>query len=234
MPRTLLRLYACAALLALAACTDATAPDARAEPELLRVYEVPASRLVAVQAALKSAGVNASRVPPDRLLVRAPVTLQASIRSSIEELAALVPEPEPQPTPQIPVRLTAWVVDASTDPAAPAAIEDPALAEVREALETVRAPLGISAFSLRERLLGVAGGSEAMFNTIAGDGSLNATLRNDAEGADGQISVRAGDMQVTSRTRLRYGEVVVLAQGSPREAAGSVVRLVLIRADRAG
>ena len=50
-----------------------------------------------------------------------------------------------------------------------------------------------------------------------------------------EFAIGANRMQLSTQTRLKFGETVVLAQAMPDDEAGSSrVRLVIVRADPAG
>jgi hypothetical protein len=239
MITTLLRTTALSALLLLAACdrqAGSAGVAAASPPMSLRVYTVPAERAEAIADALGSAlgasGGHVSLAPPDRLIVVAPPLLQTSVAENLGELMkAAGPEAADAATDDSPpVRVVAWIVDV-----ADAATVDPRLQPLQSTLEAVRETLAAPGFTLHAQLAVTANVGKRAGAPMTGVGGtqLHARLLPVDGGVHADIRLMAGSMAVETRTRLRFGETVVLAQAMPEDAGGSRVRLVIVRADPA-
>ncbi len=231
---TLLRATALSALLLLAAC-DRQAGSAGASatdpPKNLRVYTVPTERAEGLRDALAGALGDSGRVslaPPDRLIVVAPSTLQTSVAENLGELMKAAPPAVADPGP---VRVMAWIVDV-----ADTATVDPRLQPLQSTLDTMRETLAAPGFTLHGQLAVTANvdkDARRTASTGVGGSQLQVRLSPATGGAHAEISVRSGEMGIETRTLLKFGETVVLAQAMPEDAGGSRVRLVIVRADPA-
>jgi hypothetical protein len=235
MITTLLRATALGALLLLAACdrqAGSAGVAAASPPMSLRVYTVPAERAEAISDALGSAigasGGHVSLAPPDRLIVVAPPLLQTSVAENLGELMNAAPPAAADPGP---VRIVAWVVDVSDT-----ATVDPRLQPLQSALEAIREALAAPGFTLYAQVaLTGSMGDHVSPSHRAGDGrvEMNVRLAPAEGGVLADLNIGAKDMQLSTQTRLKFGETVVLAQAMPEDEGGSRVRLVIVRADPA-
>lgn len=237
MLSTLFRTAALSALLLLAACdrqSASTATPTADLPKTLRVYTVPAERAESLRDALAGALGDSGRVelaPPDRLIVVAPVLLQTSVAENLGDLTKAAAPAAADPGP---VRITAWVVDV-----ADADTVDPRLQPLQSTLAAMRESLAAPGFTLygQVALTGRVGAPERTSWHKAGDRRIELNVRMTP--ADGgvlaEFAVGANRMQLSTQTRLKFGETVVLAQAMPDDEGGSSrVRLVIVRADPAG
>ncbi len=235
MIMTLTRAAALSALLLLAGCDrQAASPGvAAADPPMsLRVYTVPAERADAIADALGSAlgasGGHVSLAPPDRLIVVAPLLLQSSVAENLGDLMKAAPPVAADPGP---VRIVVWIVDVSdTDTV------DPRLQPLRSTLEAIRESLAAPGFTLYGQLaLTGSVGGHVLDSHRAGDGRVDLTVRlaPTEGGVLAELDIRANRMGLNTKSRLKFGETVVLAQAMPEDAGGSRVRLVIVRADPA-
>lgn len=236
MLTTLYRAAFVAALLLLAACerpASSEAPSAE-QPKNLRVYTVPAERAAGLRDALAGALGDSGRVslaPPDRLIVVAPVALQTSVAENLGELLKATPRPAPTPTlDPAPVRLAVWIVDVSED-----SLIDPRLQAVQSTLDALQKTLSAPGFKLHGQIGITANVGNRGPSTSAGDGRvyMHAQLMPADGGVHAEIRMNAGRMEVSTQTRLKFGETVVLAQAMPEGEGGSKIRLVIVRADPA-
>jgi hypothetical protein len=233
MIRILLRAAALGALLLLAACdrqVGSAGTPTDDPPKTLRVYTVPAERAEVIRDALRNAmGDNGkvSLASPDRLIVVAPLVLQTSIEENLGELIKAAPTTAADPGP---VRIVAWVVDVSD-----AATVDPRLQPLLSTLEAIRESLAAPGFTLYGQVALTASVGAEQFGHRAGDGrvELNVRMAPAEGGVLAGLSIGANRMQLETRTRLKFGETVVLAQAMPNDDGGSRVRLVIVRADPA-
>ncbi len=234
----LFRIAGLTVLLLLAACDRQLASPASPAadlPKTLRVYTVPAERAEALRDAIGSAlgasGGHVSLAPPDRLIVVAPAILQTSVAENLGDLTKAAPPAAADPGP---VRIVAWVVDVADSDAV-----DPRLQPLQSTLEALRETLSAPGFTLygQVALTGSMGAPERSSWHKAGDRriELNVRMAPAEGGVLAEFAIGANRMQLSTQTRLKFGETVVLAQAMPDDEAGSSrVRLVIVRADPAG
>lgn len=238
MMTKLLRVAALGTLLLLAACdrqSDSQAIPSDYLPKSLRVYQVPAERAEGLRDALAGALGDSGRVslaPPDRLIVVAPASLQTSVAENLGELMkATGPVDGDAGADDLgPVRVVAWIVDV-----ADTTTDDPRLKPLQSTLDAVRETLGAPGFSLHAQLAVTANVERRSRSASTGVGGSQLAVRLSPAtgGTHAEISVRAGQMGTETRTLLKFGETVVLAQAMPEDEGGSRIRLVIVRADPA-
>src|SRR5205085_10383088 len=125
-------------------------------PQVLRVYPVPAARAQDIRTALSATLDNgAGKVAPlgrvmlsgtNQLVVLAPLSTQDSIAKAIERLGGEGTDPNGGKPGAAPtgVRLSVWIVDAS----AAGGSDDAALAPLADALAAARTAIGATSFRL--------------------------------------------------------------------------------------
>jgi hypothetical protein len=209
-----------------AATPGAEGGHAVTDPPTLEIYSVAPTQSAVLRreltAVLGDRG-QVSQPAPDQLMVLAPEHLQTQIGAVLQGM----PLEAPAAIAATPVHFEAWVVDV--DPAAP---EDPRLAPVASALTPFRESMGARAFRLVTQL-GTTLTPNDWDNHRVQDRRADLGLRLSAVegGVDAELRFHANPMSMTTKTRLRFGETVVLAQAGAvgdLEQSGTL-RLLIVR-----
>lgn len=205
---------------------DAGGDAAPTDPPTLEIYTVAPTRSAILRRELTvvlGERGQVSQPAPDQLMVLAPAQLQAEIGSVL----AAMPQDAPAAMAATPVRFEAWVVDLD-----PAAGEDPRLAPVAAALAPLRESMGARGFRLVTQL-GTTVTPNDWDDHQVRDRLAELMLRFSAfdGGVDAELQFNSRPMALSTRTRLRFGETVVLAQaGAVGESAQSdTLRLLIVR-----
>ncbi|MGE4073673.1 MAG: hypothetical protein AB7E72_21075 [Lysobacterales bacterium] len=233
MIRILFKTSALLLLLLLAACSQGEQPasvDADPDALKLRIYPLPAARADAIRDALATVlggTAELSLLPPDQLLVLAPLPVHSSLLVTLDTLRKSVPQPVADPGP---VRLTLWIVDVTDSTGL-----DPRLAPLAATLDAIRGSLAAPGFVLHAQLSLLANAGDREVHSV-GDAhaKVQARLTANDGGVDAYLVIDSGEMNVITQTRLKYGEAVVQAQATPTEDERTRVRLTIVRADLAG
>ncbi len=195
------------------------------DPAVLLSYEVPPEIAEEVHSALQAAlhtpgkdGAPLGQVtllPNGRLLVTAPMVMQAGVKHILRDIA----EHKPGPTPTI--GFDVWVVKATTG-SAPSASS--ALKEIEPALTAIRKNQGPLNFELLEKLSTYArpGRDSSNISGAMAQVQIRATLRRiDATqsmvAAKINLSVSAGpgaQAALEAQAEMRPGELLVLGQSA--------------------
>jgi hypothetical protein len=198
--------------------------DEPADPMLLRVHDVPPSRLADIRTALSnSLSMGEGQTPlgrvsttghPGQLLVLAPESIQGGIGDAIAALSGDAPK-EVAPTTVV---LDLWSIDAVAGEGA----DDPALAPIAAALAAARPELGAVRFQRRHTVTvsARADGEPVVANGHDGFG-FTAYLRPLASGVTARLSMMNPSMVTT--LDLAFSEAVVLARISDDEGRTQVI-----------
>jgi hypothetical protein len=209
-------------------------------PQVLRVYAVPAERAQDIRTALAATLDNAGgKAPPlgrvmlsgtNQLVVLAPLATHASIDNAIAKLgggtnAAANDAPAG-------VRLDFWILDAAPG----ATADDAALAPLAATLGTVRASVGGHYFRVHDTLSVSTIPNGGMAEVASGLGTrASAHLRPMAQGVQVDLEVSgSGPGRISTTTALPFGHYVVLAQIAAGDGgATGGLRLYVVRAEPA-
>ncbi len=196
------------------------------DPAVLMSYEVPPEIAEEVQSALRAAlstpGKDAAApigqvtmLPNGRLLVTAPMVMQAGVRKILQDIAAHKPGPTPT------IGFDVWVIKA-TSGSAPTSSSS--LNELEPALTAIRKNQGPMNFELLEKLSTTArpGRDSSNISGAVAHVQIRATLRKiDATqstvAAKINISVFAGpgsQSALEAQAEMRPGELLVLGQSA--------------------
>lgn len=234
MKRWITTLGLLAILLVLGACgrDSSSSADPTPEAETLRVYTVPPERAETVRVALLTVlgdQGSVSLAPPDKLLVLTHQALQSAVAETLGSLIEAKPKAEAPADPD-PVRLTLWVVDVTES-----ANADPRLQPLAATLDAIRATVAAPGFALSSQLSLTTSSSKHGSSSVQDKNvQLNVRVVADrSDGVDAELNIVAGRMAANTETRLKFGEIVALAQATPEDDGQSRVRLILIRVDPA-
>ncbi len=234
-------LWVVVAVLAVGAVNFSVNRFRHSDPIVLLTYEVPPEIAEEVHAALHAAlhtpGKNGAplgqvtMLPNGRLLVAAPMIMQAGVKHILRDIA----ENKPGPTPTI--GFDVWVVKATTG-SAPSASS--ALKEIEPALTAIRKNQGPLNFELMEKLSTTArpGRDSSNISGAVAQVQIRATLRRiDATqsmvAAKIVLSVSAGPGAQTgleAQAELQPGELLVLGQSAlaSRDASNTNAQLYYV------
>jgi len=236
-----------AALFALCGCRGYPGHGGRedredTDPTIVRVYTVAPEKVEEIRNALANvlAGAKddaghgrASVLPDGRLLVLAPLRMQASIAEALKQID--VAGADRGPGPSTAVRMHFWLVDAD----AGAGADDAALKPLAEVLMAVKESVGAQRFVLHDAVVSTAN-LEGEFSSAstAARSKIQYRLRPAREGVRAELHFEgdAGSAFNTSTT-IPFDQTVVLAQlnAAPADNAPGKphARLYVVRAERA-
>lgn len=243
MRMSLWAVFGLAIVAELAACNRGSAAlEARYDdPMVLRAYVVGPDKAAQIRDALASVlmapkeepGTHArvSQLADGRLLVLAPITLQASVSEVLKSLD--VESADHAPGIGTSVRMQYWLVEAD----GALAQDDPATAPLKDALEAARPALGAVHFRVHDSLSLTANPDGEMATAISGLGTLAQNKLRPASGgvrAGIQLRAQSGGSLDTTAT-VPFDQTLVLAAiGSNAPGAPPKTRLYVIRAERIG
>ncbi len=231
------------------------APGDSAAKMELRVYQVPPEHtqdlLKALTVSFSSGGIattigTVSSPAPGQLIVLAPASLQGSIADTLKSLRDSTKPAAPTSSPEQ-IRLQFWSVDAL----AGAGTDDPALSELKNALDETRKSLGDVHFVLLDHVSSVSGirdGASKQWQTEL-DGPNHALTKQleywfktktDGQSLGFEYAESAGSYVTSVKTTvpMRNGQVLVLSQSPSslsvvdhKQTTPAATRLYIVRAD---